>query len=59
MRSIVWPQEVVEVGKVLQEKKSASGFWKGKSIFIHEKKDKGQSTPPKLLKSKIVRKAKM
>ncbi len=59
MRSIVWPQEVVEVAKVLQEKKSASGFWKAKLIFIHEKKDKGQSTPPKLLKSKIVRKAKM
>ena len=37
MRSIIWPQEVVEVAKVLQEKKSASGFWKAKLIFIHEK----------------------
>jgi hypothetical protein len=59
MRSIVWPQEVVEVAKVLEEKKSASGFWKAKLIVIHEKKDKGHSTPSKLLKSKIVRKAKM
>ena len=58
MRSIVWPQEVVEVAKVLK-KKSASGFWEAKLISIHEKKDKGQSKPPKLLKSKIVRKAKM
>jgi hypothetical protein len=57
MRSIIWPQKVVEVAKVSQEKKSASGFWKAELIFIHEKK--GQSTPPKLLKSKIVRKAKM
>ena len=59
MRSIVWPQEVVEVAKDLQEKKSAIGLWKEKLIFIYEKKDKGQSTPPKLLKSKIVRKEKM
>ena len=34
----MWLQEVDEVAKVLQEKKSASGFWKSKSIFIHEKK---------------------
>jgi hypothetical protein len=40
MRSIVWPQEVVEVAKVLQEKKLVSGFWKAKLIFIHEKKTK-------------------
>ena len=42
-----------------KKKKSASGFWKSKLIFICEKKDKDQSTPPKLLKSKKVRKAKM
>jgi hypothetical protein len=48
MRSIVWPQEVVEMAKALQEKKSASGFWKAKLIFIYEKKNKGQSTLPKL-----------
>jgi hypothetical protein len=46
-------------GQGFTRKKSASGFWKAKLIFIPEKKDKGQSTPPKLLKSKIVRKAKM
>ena len=37
LRSIVWPQEVVERAKVLQEKKSASAFWKTKLIFIHDK----------------------
>ena len=58
MRPIVWPQEVVEVAKVLQEK-SASAFWIAKLIFIHEKKDKVQSAPPKLLKSKRVRKVKI
>jgi hypothetical protein len=47
------------VAKVLQEKSQQVFFWKAKLIFIHEKKDKGKSTPPKLLKSKIVRKAKM
>ena len=26
------------MAKVLQEKKSASGFWKAKLIYIHEKK---------------------
>jgi hypothetical protein len=57
LSSIVWPQEVVEVAKVLQEKKSSSGFWKAKLIFIREKK-KTQSTPPKLLKSKMVKKPK-
>ena len=52
MRSIVWPQEIIEVAKVLKEKKkSANGFWKAKLIFIREKK-KGQSTPPKLLNQK-------
>ena len=59
MRSIVLPQEVVEVAKVLQEKKSASCFWKAKLISIHDKKDNGQSTPTELLKSKMVRKVKM
>ena len=38
----------------MARKKSASAFWKAKLIFIHDKKDKGQSTPPKLLKSKSV-----
>ena len=45
--------------RIYKKKKSAIGFWKEKLIFIYEKKDKGQSTPPKLLKSKIVRKEKM
>jgi hypothetical protein len=42
------------VAKVLQEKKSASGFWKAKLFFIYEKKDEGQSTPTKLLRSQMV-----
>ena len=47
------------MAKVLKEKKSAYAFWKTQLIFIHDKKDKGQSTPPKLLTSKRVIKAKM
>jgi hypothetical protein len=38
LRSIVCPQEVVEVSKFLQEKESASGICNAKLIFIHEKK---------------------
>ena len=44
--------------KVLQEK-IQKVFWKGKLIFIHDKKDKGPSSPPKLLRSKSVIEAKM
>ena len=54
------PQEVVEVAKVLQEKKNQHVlFGKQNQFLFMRKKDKVQSAPPKLLKSKRVRKVKI
>ena len=58
LRSIVWPQEVVEVAKVLQEQNQQVLFGKQNYSLLMRKKDKGQITPPKLMKSKIVIKQK-
>ena len=58
LRLIVWPQEIVEVAKVLQ-KKSASVFWLAKLIYVHEKKVRGQSMyTPKTFKIKKDQKSK-
>ena len=59
LRSIVWLQEVDEVAKVLREKNQQVVFGNQNQFLFMRKKDKGQSTPPKLLKSKRARKAKI
>ena len=56
---IVWSQEFVEVAKVLQEKFSKCFLESKVNFHSWEKKDKDQSTPSKLLRSKRVRKSKM
>ena len=58
MRSIIRPQEVVEVAKVLQEKKFASAFWKAKLIYIHEEKRQRSKYASKNFKIKKSQKSK-
>jgi hypothetical protein len=47
------------VAKVSQEKNQQVVFGMQNYFLFMRKKDKGESTPPKLLKSLMVRKAKM